>query len=127
MSWRNSSFRFSCRSESTQVIWLTPKSWPAMWNSLKSVNSSSWMGLSSGAEAEKISRPSSSRDMPAMWASRWKICLSRGVLVGDLNMTVSETMAAAMSPASLAEGMSPRSVYIPATMVVVLPTGSLRK
>ena len=93
---------------------------------MKSVNSSSWMGLSSGAEAEKISRPSSSRICRDV-GQPLEDLLVRGVLVGDLNMTVSETMAAAMSPASLAEGMSPRSVYIPATMVVVLPTGSLRK
>lgn len=33
--------------------------------------------------------------------------ISRGVQVGDLNMTVSERMAAAIMPASLAEGISP--------------------
>ena len=98
-----------------------------MWNSLKSVKSSWSTGLSSGVEAEKISRPSSSRDRLAMWAMRSAIFRSRFVQVGDLNITVSDTMAAAISPASLAEGIIPRSWYIPATMVQVLPTGSLRK
>ena len=51
---------------------------------------------------------------------------SRSVQVGDLNMTVSETMAAAISPASFGEGIRPRSWYMPATIVQVLPTGSLR-
>ena len=52
--------------------------------------------------------------------------ISRWVQVGDLNMTVSDTMAAAMRPAILAEGISPFSWYISATMVVELPTGSFR-
>ena len=34
MTCRNSSLRASRRSESIQVIWLTARSWPAMWNSL---------------------------------------------------------------------------------------------
>lgn len=48
------------------------------------------------------------------------------VHVGDLNMTVSDTMADAISPAIFSEGISPRSWNILATMVVVEPTGSLR-
>ena len=61
-----------------------------------------------------------------MRAMRLATSMSRWVQVGDLNMTVSDTMAAAMSPAILAVGIRPLSWYIPATMVVVLPTGSLR-
>ena len=34
MAERNSSCLWSSRSESMQVIWLTARSWPAMWNSL---------------------------------------------------------------------------------------------
>ena len=41
-------------------------------------------------------------------------------------MTVSDTMAAAMSPAILDVGIRPFSWYISATMVFVLPTASLR-
>ena len=62
-----------------------------------------------------------------MRARRSAILRSRWVQVGDLNMTVSETMAAAISPASFSEGIRPFSWYMPAMMVVVLPTGSLRK
>jgi len=62
----------------------------------------------------------------AMRAIRLAKSMSRWVQVGDLNITVSDTMAAAISPAILAEGISPFSWYIPATMVAVLPTGSLR-
>ena len=47
-------------------------------------------------EAEKIFCPSSSSDTLAMRAIRSAILRSRTVQVGDLNMTVSDTMAAAM-------------------------------
>ena len=45
---------------------------------------------------------------------------------GNVRVMDVDTMAAAISPAILAEGISPFSWYIPATMVAVLPTGSLR-
>ena len=61
-----------------------------------------------------------------MRAIRLATLISRWVQVGDLNITVSETMAAAISPAIFAVGISPFSWYMPATIVVVLPTGSLR-
>ena len=70
--------------------------------------------------------PNSSKETLAIRAIRWAMSTSRFVQVGDLNMTVSDTMAAAMRPAILAVGMRPFSWYISATMVVVLPTGSLR-
>ena len=44
-----------------------------------------------------------------MRAMRFATSMSRWVQVGDLNITVSEMMAAAMSPAILAEGMRPFS------------------
>ena len=80
-----------------------------MWKSLKSVNSSSSGVLSSDHEAEKICWPSSSSETLAMRAMRSAILRSRWVQVGDLNMTVSETMAAAIMPASFSEGMRPFS------------------
>ena len=61
-----------------------------------------------------------------MRARRSAMATSRFVQVGDLNMTVSERMAPAMSPAILGAGMMPRSWYIAVRMVFVLPTGSLR-
>ena len=70
--------------------------------------------------------PSSSRERLAMRAMRVATSMSRWVQVGDLNITVSEIIAAAMRPAILAVGIRPFSWYIFATMVVVLPTGSLR-
>ena len=70
--------------------------------------------------------PSSSRDTSAILARRSAILRSRSVQVGDLNMTVSDKMAAAIMPAMPLEGMSPRSWYIPARIVLVEPTGSLR-
>ena len=82
--------------------------------------------LSSPLVAEKMALPSSSRETLAMRAMRLAMSISRWVQVGDLNMTVSETMAAAMRPAILAVGIRPFSWYIPPTRVVVLPTGSLR-
>ena len=109
MTARNSSLRCIMRSESTQVIWLTPKSWSAMWKSLKSVNSSASAGLSSEMDAEKMVLPSSSSEMLAMRAMRSAMRRSTAVDVGDLNMTVSATMAAAIRPASFAGGMRPRS------------------
>ena len=60
-------------------------------------------------DAEKISRPSSSSEMFAMRAMRSAMRWSRGVDVGDLNMTVSATMAAAISPAMWGEGVTPCS------------------
>ncbi len=62
-----------------------------------------------------------------MRAMRLATSMSRWVQVGDLNMTVSERMAAAMSPAIFSVGIRPFSWYMVATMVVVLPTISLRK
>ena len=56
------------------------------------------------AEAEKISRPNSSRDTLAIRAIRSAVRRSRSVQVGDLNMTVSERMAAAIMPAIFSEG-----------------------
>ena len=44
-----------------------------------------------------------------MRAMRLATSMSRWVQVGDLNMTVSDTMAAAMSPAILAVGIRPLS------------------
>ena len=46
---------------------------------------------------------------PAMRARRSAMAMSRLVQVGDLNMTVSESMAPAMSPAIFGEGIMPRS------------------
>ena len=77
-------------------------------------------------ETEKISFPSASRSSPAIRARRSAIRRSRGVVVGDLNITVSLTMAAAMSPASRSPGRSPASWYMVAMMVLEEPTGSLR-
>ncbi len=48
-----------------------------------------------------------------MRAMRLATSISRWVQVGDLNMTVSETMAAAISPAILAVGIRPLSWYMP--------------
>ena len=70
--------------------------------------------------------PSSSRETLAILARRSAIFRSRSVQVGDLNITVSERMAAAIIPAMPLEGISPRSWYIPARIVLVEPTGSLR-
>ena len=61
-----------------------------------------------------------------MRAMRSAMRISRLVQVGDLNMTVSDKIAAAIMPAILAEGIRPRSWNIPAMMVLVEPTGSLR-
>ena len=77
-------------------------------------------------EARKMSRPSSSKDRSARLASRWAMVRSRLVQVGDLNITVSDTMAAAISPAIFAVGIRPFSWYISAMMVLVLPTASFR-
>ena len=57
------------------------------------------------AEPEQTAEPATK----AIRAMRSAVRISRGVQVGDLNMTVSERMAAAIMPASLAEGISPRS------------------
>ena len=46
--------------------------------------------------------------------------------MGDLNISVSEMMAQVISPAMRAVGIRPRSMNMPAMMVAVLPTGSLR-
>ena len=61
-----------------------------------------------------------------MRAMRSAICRSREVQVGDLNMTVSEMIAAAIMPAMFADGIRPRSWNMPAIIVLVEPTGSLR-
>ena len=97
-----------------------------MWNSLKSVFSSCSTGFSAPLPAENISRPSVSKSIPAIRARRSAMRRSRGVHVGDLNMTVSDKIAAAISPAIFSEGCRPRSWNIVATIVVVEPTGSLR-
>ena len=47
--------------------------------------------------------------MLAIRAMRLATSMSRWVQVGDLNMTVSETMAAAINPAILAVGIRPLS------------------
>ena len=60
-------------------------------------------------EAEKITCPSAWREMLAIRAMRLATSMSRWVQVGDLNMTVSETMAAAINPAILAVGIRPLS------------------
>ena len=70
--------------------------------------------------------PSSSRETLAIRAIRAAIRRSWEVQVGDLNITVSDTMADAISPAIFSEGMRPRSWNMLATMVVVEPTGSFR-
>ena len=62
----------------------------------------------------------------AIRAIRSAVRISREVQVGDLNMTVSEIMAAAIMPAIFSEGISPRSWNMLAMMVLVEPTGSLR-
>ena len=123
---RNSSLRSIMRLESMQVIWLTPKSWSAIWKSLKSPKRSDSVGLLS-IDAEKIACPSSSSEMFAMRAMRSAMRWSRCVAVGDLNMTVSATIAAAISPARRSDGSRPRSWYMDAMIVAVEPTGSLRK
>ena len=61
-----------------------------------------------------------------MRAMRLAMSMSRWVQVGDLNMTVSDRMAAAIRPAILAVGIRPFSWYMSATMVAEQPTGSLR-
>ena len=65
--------------------------------------------LSSPVAAEKMVCPSSSRETLAIRDIRLAMSISRWVQVGDLNMTVSDTMAAAMRPAILAEGIRPFS------------------
>ena len=70
--------------------------------------------------------PSSSRETLAIRAIRSAMRTSREVQVGDLNITVSEIMAAAIMPAIFSLGISPRSWNILAMMVLVEPTGSLR-
>ena len=87
--------------------------------------SSSWAVLFP-TEAEKISFPSSSRETLAIRAIRSAVRMSRWVQVGDLNMTVSDRIAAAIMPAIFSEGMRPRSWNMLAMMVLVEPTGSLR-
>ena len=82
--------------------------------------------LSSLVEAEKITRPSSSMDSWAIDAMRSAIWRSRSVQVGDLNISVSLMMAQVKRPAIRVVGIRPRSMNIPATMVAVEPTGSLR-
>ena len=61
-----------------------------------------------------------------MRAMRSAVRMSLSVQVGDLNMTVSEMIAAAIMPAIFSLGMRPRSWNMDATMVLVEPTGSLR-
>ena len=80
-----------------------------MWNSLKSLRSSSSADLPSTAPAANSSRPSSSSDTRAMRARRSAMAISRLVQVGDLNMTVSDRIAAAINPAIWGEGMTPCS------------------
>ena len=60
-------------------------------------------------EAEKIYLPNSSRETLAIRAIRSAVLRSLSVQVGDLNITVSEMMAAAIIPAIFSEGMRPRS------------------
>ena len=65
--------------------------------------------LSSPLVAEKMALPRSSRETLAILAIRVATSISRRVQVGDLNMTVSDTMAEAISPAIFAVGMRPFS------------------
>ena len=59
------------------------------------------------------------------FADLWREA-DEAVLLYQVEHPASQPMAAAISPASFSGGMSPRSWNMPATMVVVLPTGSLR-
>ena len=70
---------------------------------------SKWERDETMPEAEKITCPSAWREMLAIRAMRLATSMSRWVQVGDLNMTVSETMAAAINPAILAVGIRPLS------------------
>ena len=70
--------------------------------------------------------PNSSREMLAILAMRSAVRMSRRVQVGDLNITVSEIMAAAIMPAIFSLGIRPLSWNMEAMMVLVEPTGSLR-
>ena len=80
-----------------------------MWNSLKSVKHSSSADLSPALEAAKSRLPSSLSGTLAMRAMRSAMAMSRFVHVGDLNMTVSDKMALAISPAMFGDGMTPCS------------------
>ena len=93
--------------ESRQVTWPTPRFCSPMWNSLKSLLTSSSTDLPPAVENSW--RPSSFMLTPPMRAMRSAMAISRLVQVGDLNITVSARMAAASSPAILAEGMTPCS------------------
>ena len=90
------------------MICPTPSICSAMWNSLKSLRSSSSADLLSLLPLNS-SRPRSLRDTLAMRASRSAMAISRLVQVGDLNITVSDRMAAAISPAMWGEGVTPCS------------------
>ena len=94
--------------ESRQVICPTPSTCSAIWNSLKSEAIISCTGLSGLTEANS-SLPRSSSLILAMRARRSAMEISRLVQVGDLNITVSDRMAAAISPAMGPEGMTPCS------------------
>ena len=61
------------------------------------------------AEPENSSLPRASSETFAMRAIRSASAVSRFVQVGDLNMTVSDSMAAAISPAIAGEGITPCS------------------
>ena len=60
-------------------------------------------------EPENSSFPKASSETFAMRAIRSASAVSRFVQVGDLNMTVSDSMAAAISPAIAGEGITPCS------------------
>ncbi len=84
-------------------------------------------GLSADAPEENITSPRSLRDISADFARCSAISMSYCVQVGDLNITVSETMAAARSPAIFFSGTTPLSLYMVAIIVAVLPRGSFLK
>ncbi len=76
---------------------------------------------------ENTMSPSSSSVTPAMPARRSAASMSTCVQVGDLNITVSEIMAAAISPAMDFSGTTPLSLYMREMIVAVLPRGSFLK
>ena len=79
-----------------------------MWTSLKSERMSSDTGFESDVP-ENSSLPSASSETFAMRAMRSASAISHFVQVGDLNMTVSDSISAAMSPAIAGEGITPCS------------------
>src|SRR5699024_1676842 len=69
----------------------------------------------------------SSTSILAIFAILWRILRSKSVLVGDLNNSVSEIIAAHKSPATFFVGRSPCSKNIIEIIVQVEPTGRFLK